>query len=345
MTYRMNTNLTKLLRIKYPIIQAPIGSVTNPSLASEVSNAGGLGFLALSWQSLDACREAIRKTKALTDKPFGINLVLDKNQDERVALCLEENVDILSFFWGDSTAYIPTLKEKGVTICQTVGSVADAKRYEEQVDVIFAQGWEAGGHVWGEVTSLVLIQALAQAIKIPIVACGGFVNGKGLVAALSLGASGICMGTRFLMSYEAAIEDEYANIIAQASENDTIYLRNLFNIGWDNAPHRVIKNSTVYEWLKADKPEPNQRPHEGDIIGKTPKNEDISLYSDHNPILNTKGDLEKMALYAGQSAGLIDKREKAKVIVKSIMQEAYDKIEGMKRITSNVKGVFRKKTI
>ena len=152
----MKTFLTEKLKINYPIIQAPIGSATNPRLASEVSNAGGLGFLALSWKSLDKCRQAIRATKRLTNKPFGVNLVLAWKQEERIALCIEEEVEVVSFFWGDSTLYIPTLKEHGITICQTVGNVSEAVKYEENnADILFAQGWEAGGHVWGEVTSLV----------------------------------------------------------------------------------------------------------------------------------------------------------------------------------------------
>lgn len=332
----MNTNLTEALQIKYPIIQAPIGSATNPRMASEVSNAGGLGFLALSWKSLEECRELIRRTKELTDKPFGVNLVLDWNQDERVSLCIEENVAVISFFWGDSSKYIPTLKENGIKICQTVGNLEEAINYEKKgIDVIIAQGWEAGGHVWGEVTSLVLIQALSSSIKIPIVGCGGFVNGKGLVAALVLGASGICMGTRFLLSEEASIEKEYSNLIIRASENDTYYSRDLFNIGWKNAPHRVIKNSTTQDWLEADMPVTGKRPREGEIIGKTPEGKDIKLYSDNNPILGTKGNLEKMALYGGQSVGLLNKKVKAKDIIENTMKEAIEIIEQKLKLAAN----------
>ena len=201
--------------------------------------------------------------------------------------------------------------------------------------MIICQGWEAGGHVWGEVTSLVLIQALSNVIKIPIVGCGGFVDGKGLIAALALGASGICLGTRFLMSKEASIEKEYIELIAEASENDTIYAKNLFNVGWENAPHRVIKNSTVRDWLKADKPVSGKRPDEGKTIGKTPKGEDIKLYSQNNPILGTKGQLEKMALYAGQSVGLINKREKSKDIIQNVVKEAIGIIEKKLKSVAN----------
>lgn len=333
----MNTKLTAVLKIKYPIIQAPIGSATNPILASEVSNAGGLGFLALSWKSLAECRQLIRQTKALTDKPFGVNLVLDWDQTERVALCIEEGVPIISFFWGDSSKYIPTLKENGIKICQTVGNLSEAIAYEAKgVDVIIGQGWEAGGHVWGEVSSLVLLQALSKSLKIPIVGCGGFVDGKGLIAALALGADGICMGTRFLLSEEAAIEAKYSQLIIDASENDTIYTKNLFNLGWENAPHRVIKNSTVKAWLKAGQPVSGKRPDEGEIIGKTPKGAAIKLYGEDNPILGTKGQLEKMALYAGQSAGLINQQEKAKDIVEKVMKEALEILERqLKHIVPN----------
>ena len=328
----MQTPLTSTLGIEYPIIQAPIGSATHPQLAAEVSKAGGLGMLALSWKSLDECRALIKATKALTDKPFGVNLVLAWDQTERLAICMDEEVPLVSFFWGDSSDYIAPLQVKGIKVCQTVVTAQGAKTYASLgVDCLIAQGWEAGGHVQGKVASSVLIPALANAVDIPFAAAGGFATGQGLVAALALGAGGIVSGTRFLMSHEAYIADEYATYIAKAKEDDTVYVEDLFCEGWEDAPHRVLQNSTVEAWLKAGKPPIGQRPNEGEVIAHDAKANPIRRYADHNPIKGTEGNLEALALYAGQSAGLIQQRLPAKDIIGTIMQEATETIHKLQR--------------
>ncbi len=319
----MKTKLTELLKIKYPIIQAPIGSATNPILASEVSNTGGLGMLALSWKSTEDCIKLIRETKKLTSLPFGVNLVLDWDQDERVDVCIAEKVPIVSFFWGDSSKHIEKLKAHNIKVCQTVANSKEAEKYATLgVDFLIAQGWEAGGHVQGTVASSVLIPSIVSKVAIPVIAAGGFTNGQGLIATLALGGSGISIGTRFLMSTEALIEQKYANLIAEADENATIYTKDLFHLGWENAPHRVLKNSTSLAWEKVGKPSIGKRPNENEIIAHTIKNEPIYRYSDNNPIKGVKGSLEAMALYAGQSCGLINKRIPARNIVNTIIQEA-----------------------
>jgi len=323
----MKTKLTELLGIKYPIIQAPIGSATNPALASEVSNAGGLGMLALSWENPEDCIHLIRETKKLTKNPFGVNLVLDWNQDERVAICIAEKTPLVSFFWGDSSKYIKQLQEHGIKVCQTVSNAKEAEKYTALgIDFIIAQGWEAGGHVQGKVASSVLIPSIANKVTIPIIAAGGFTNGQGLVACIALGGSGISIGTRFVMSTEAAIEQKYAHLIANATEDDTIYTADLFHRGWENAPHRVLKNSTSDSWEKAGKPGIGERPNENEIIAYNAKNEPIYRYSDNNPIKGVKGNIEAMALYAGQSAGLLKKRIPAKEIITNIIKEAKETI-------------------
>ena len=328
----MKTALTELLNLSTPVVQAPIGSATCPELAAAVSNAGGLGFLALSWTDPEACRQQIRQTRALTTRPFGVNLVLDFDQDERVRLCIEERVPILSFFWGNSEKYLPELKAAGIRVCQTIGTAEEGQHYEALgVDLLLAQGWESGGHVWGQVSSLVLIQALVRSVRIPIVACGGFVDGRGLVAALSLGAAGICMGTRFLMSREARIEPEYARLLSRSGSSDTLYAKDLFNLGWENAPHRVLKNSTTDAWEQAGRPSGQQRPGAGTQIGTDRHGKPILLYSDNNPILGTTGDLERMALYAGQSVGLVEEVVSAATIVEQTTTEARSLLDEMAR--------------
>ena len=320
----MKTALTELLQIKYPIIQAPIGSATTPELVAAVSNAGGLGSLALSWKNLELTREYIRQTKKMTDKPFAVNLVLAFDQAERVKICIEENVPVISFFWGDSSKYIAQLKRQNIIVCQTVGTAAEAIKYEiKGMDFIIAQGWEAGGHVCGTVATSVLIPSIVEVLNIPVIAAGGIANGKGILAALSLGAAGVSMGTRFLLSKEANVEPVYQQIIAEASENDTIYTKRLFNIGWDNAPHRVIKNSTVEEWENAGKPTVGKRPNENEIIAHKPDGIPIVRYSDEGPIAGTTGSLEQLALYAGQTAGLLSIVKPASELIAELISELH----------------------
>jgi nitronate monooxygenase len=319
----MKTALTKLLKIKYPIMQAPIGSATGPELASAVSNAGGLGSLALSWLNPAQSRECIRRTKELTNKPFAVNLVLDFDQEERVQICIEEEVPVVSFFWGDSSKFLDPLKRANIVVCQTVGSSHEAKEWEKKgVDFIIAQGWEAGGHVWGTVATSVLIPSIVEQVAVPVVAAGGVASGRGMLAALTLGASGVCMGTRFLMSKEANVDPIYQQLIRNASESDTTYATRLFNIGWDHAPHRVIRNSTTTAWEKADRPNVGSRPNEDEVIAHKKDGRPIRRYSDDGPILGTTGNLEALALYAGQTVGILHDVRTAQEIVEALVVDA-----------------------
>ena len=330
----VKTALTELLNISFPIIQAPIGSATTPELAASVSNAGGLGMLALSWTDLATTRAKIKETKQLTSKPFGVNLVLEWNQAERVKICIEEKVPVISFFWGDSSPFIESLKSAGIKICQTVSTSEEALYFEKLgVDFIIAQGWEAGGHVLGKVASSVLIPSITDKIKIPVVSAGGFTDGRGLLAALALGASGIWVGTRFLMSKEANVSPVYQELIAKANENDTVYAERLFNIGWDNAPHRVIRNSTVEAWEKSGNLPVGKRPNECEIIAMKQNGAIIERYADDIPTNTTTGNLEALAIYAGQSVGLIGHTiQTAEAIITDIMREANHQLEKLNLI-------------
>jgi len=329
----MKTSLTDLLNIKYPILQAPIGSATTPELAAAVSNAGGLGSLALSWKSPDETREMIRKTKELTSKPFTVNLVLAFEQDARVQICIEEKVAAVSFFWGDGSRFFPGLKKNNILTVQTVSNAREAVYYENKgADILIAQGWEAGGHVKGTVATSVLIPAIADKVNIPIVATGGIADGRGFMTALGLGASGICLGTRFLMCTEAGVDPIYQQLITNASENDTYYAEKLFNIGWDDTPHRVLNNSTVVGWLSAGKPDAGQRPGEDETIAYYPDGRPIPRYADIGPMRNITGNLEAMALYAGQSAGLISDVKSAARIIEALVEELYDTLSSVNKM-------------
>ncbi|WP_392533994.1 NAD(P)H-dependent flavin oxidoreductase [Nostoc sp. C117] len=322
-TAQMQTSLCHLLNIELPIIQAPIGSATCPALVAAVSNAGGLGMFAMSWRHTDEIQRMIRETHLLTDHPFGINLVLAWQQLERLEVCLKEGVKIISFSWGDPTPYVDIAHSAGAIVIQTVSSVAEAKQaIAAGVDIIVAQGWEAGGHVQGQVTTFSLLPKVVDTVHpTPVVAAGGIADGRGIVAALALGASGVWIGTRFLASVEAAVHRLYKEKLLQATESDTFYSC-LFNIGWKDAPHRVIRNSTVIQWESADCPPIPQRPGEGEVVAEKADGTPIIRYSDVMPLPTMTGNLESLALYTGQSVGLVSQIQPAGEIVRQLAFEA-----------------------
>jgi nitronate monooxygenase len=319
----VHTALCDALKIDVPIIQAPIGSATSPALAAAVSNAGGLGMLAITWRSPDEIRALIRQTRTLTQRPFGVNLVLEWPMHERLAVCLDEGVSIVSFFWGDPAPYVSTVHQRGGLVVHTAGSVTEARAAAEAgVDIIVAQGWEAGGHVRGQVSTLALVPRVVDAVAPrPVVAAGGIADGRGVAAALALGAAGVCLGTRFLASAEAAVHPLYREHVVAAAECDTIYAT-LFDGGWPHAPHRTLRNSTVEAWERAGRPQAGQRPGEGDHVASSPRGEPILRYSDVIPLPGATGDLEALALYAGQGVGLVKDVQPAAAIVRQLVEEA-----------------------
>jgi len=320
----MQTALCKRLGIELPIIQAPMGGAVGPPLAAAVSNAGGLGML-VPWRAdIDTVRRQIREMRALTARPFGVNLVLEFPQEERLAVCLDERVPVISFFWRDPSSLVPLAKAGGAIVMHTVGSAADAKQAIScGVDLVIAQGWEAGGHVRGTVATMPLIPAVVDAVSpAPVVAAGGIADGRGLAAALALGASGAWIGTRFLASHEAAIHPRYRELLLQANENDTVYLENFFDIRWPNASHRTLRNKTIEVWEAAGRPPTGKRPGEGEVIGKSRSIGPIVRYQSYTPGADADGDIDAMALWAGQSVGLVSTVQSAGEIVRQIADEA-----------------------
>jgi NAD(P)H-dependent flavin oxidoreductase YrpB (nitropropane dioxygenase family) len=320
----MKTAICERLGIELPIIQAPMGGAVGPLLAAAVSNAGGLGML-VPWRAdIDAVRRQIRETRALTRRPFGVNLNLEFPQEERLAACLEESVPIISFFWRDPSSVVQRAKNAGAIVLHTVGSAADAKRAVNcGVDIVVAQGWEAGGHVRGTVATMPLVPAVVDAVSpVPVVAAGGIADGRGLAAALALGASGAWIGTRFLASEEATIHPRYRERLFHASENDTVFLENLFDIRWPNAPHRVLRNKTVEAWEAAGRPPTGKRPGEGQTIATSLSGGPIVRYQAYTPGADAEGDIDALSLWAGQSVGLVSEVQPASAIVREIVDEA-----------------------
>jgi len=319
----METAFTRLVGIEHPIVQAPIGTLSNPRLAAAVSNAGGLGLMARGSAEPAALQQAIREVQALTGRPFGVNLNLRLPQGERIAAALDAGVPFISLFWGDPTEHVAAIHAAGALVSATVGSADEAKRYADAgVDVVIAQGWEAGGHVWGGVATMPLVPAVVDAVApLPVVAAGGIADGRGLAAVLALGASAGWLGTRFVMSEEAGTLPAYLERLEAAHETDTIY-SSLFDGGWPDAPHRTLRTSLTDAWEAAGRPGPGGREGEGDIIGRTAAGQDIARYQSISAGKGYEGDPENFSLWAGQSVGAIRDVRPAGDIVLEIAAEA-----------------------
>jgi len=322
----MKTTLCHMLGIEYPIIAAPMGpDLTGPELVAAVSNAGGLGILQAQFCAPPLFREEIHRIRALTDKPFGVNLLLHFPIDDQVVVCLEERVPVLSLFWGDPTPYVKRAHAAGVKVFHQVGSVSDAQRAAAAgVDVIIAQGVEAGGHVAGEISTLALVPRVVDAISPrPVVAAGGIADARGLVAVLALGAQAAMLGTRFLASSESRAHPHYKQKVLEASEADTVRTI-LFGHGWPNAPHRTLRTAFVRQWLGQEGRGQESRPDEPvvgrTVIGGQPMS--VLRFMGFPPNSDASGDIDSMDLLAGQSVGLIREVKPAGEIVSELVEEA-----------------------
>src|SRR3954468_24726226 len=249
-----------MLGIEQPIVQAPMAAI--PGLAAAVSNVGALGMVTLTW-SADV-GAVVRETAALTAQPFGGNFVLTEDHRRHVDEALEAGLRIVSFIWGDPSDYVEPVHDAGGVVLLTVGSAEEARRaVAAGVDVVVAQGWEAGGHVWGTVATLPLVPAVVDAVApVPVIASGGIGDARGVAAVFALGAQAAWLGTRFLLADEMPIHDEYRRLLIAATETDAEWDANLYEVGWPNAPHRALHNSTAEMWEAAGRPQPGSRPHE-----------------------------------------------------------------------------------
>jgi nitronate monooxygenase len=305
----METSVTRLLGIEHPIIQAPIGGLSVPALAGAVSKAGGLGMMAITWMSPDEIRAAIGEVRAITDRPFGVNIIIDRSdepQDERLEVALEAGAPIISFFWGDPAPYVERVHAAGAKATLTVGAADEARRAADNgIDVIVAQGWEAGGHVWGEVSTLALVPAVVDAVpSSPVVAAGGITDGRGLAAVRALGAEAAWMGTRFVASEEAPAHPHWKARVIGAKETDTFYSK-VFDVGWPDAAHRTLRNQTIDDWLAAGSPESGQRPGEGEVLATRPDGSEVVRYSSVSARDSLVGRIDDLSLWCGQGVALV----------------------------------------
>jgi nitronate monooxygenase len=320
----MRTSFCDLLGIEHPIVAAPMGpDLTGPELVAAVSNAGGLGILQAQFCPPPIFRQEIRRVRALTAKPFGVNVLLHFPVEDQVAICLEERVPVLSFFWGDPTPYVGRAHAAGVKVFHQVGSVADARRAAVAgVDVIIAQGVEAGGHVAGEVSTLALVPRVVDAVAPrPVAAAGGIADARGVVAVLALGAQAAVLGTRFLASAESRAH--YKQQVLDAGEGDTVRTT-LFGHGWPNAPHRTLRTAFVRQWLGQEARGQESRPDEPavgqTVVGGQPM--PVLRFMGLPPNRDASGDIESMDLLAGQGVGLVGEIRPAGQIVRDLVEEA-----------------------
>ena len=323
----MRTPLCDLVGIEAPVVLAPMGGAVTPTLAAAVSNAGGLGMLPLSWSTPGEIAGIVDEIRQRTERPFGINLGLAWDQDERLEIALAAGVAIVSFFWGDASAVIDKAHDAGAIVFVTVATSEEARAaVAVGADVVVAQGWESGGHVWGTVSTLALVPRVVDAVApVPVVAAGGIADGRGLAAVLALGAAGVWIGTRFLSATEAAIHPDYRRRLLAAGESDTFY-GTLFDRGWPDAPHRTLRNSTVEAWEQAGRPASGSRPGEGDEPASRSDGSPINRYASSTPTSTMTGDVEPLPHWAGQGVGLVTREESAADIVRSLVAEAEEVI-------------------
>ena len=301
----MQTEVTRLLEIEYPIIQGGMAWVAEYHLAAGVSNAGGLGIIGAASAPADWVREQVREAKKLTDKPFGVNIMLmSPYADEVARVIVEEGVKVVTTGAGSPEKYMKMWKEAGVKVIPVVASVALAKRMERcGADAVVAEGCEAGGHI-GENTTMVLVPQVADAVDIPVIAAGGIADGRGICAAFMLGAEAVQMGTRFIVAKESNVHKNYKNKVTSAKDIDTVVTGRS-----TGHPVRSLRNEMTREYLELEK--------KGVGFDEL---ERLTLGTLRKAVVD--GDVTRGTVMAGQIAGLIKKEQSCKEIVDEIMEQA-----------------------
>ena len=301
----MKTKVTELLQIEYPIIQGGMAWVAEHHLAAAVSEAGGFGLIGAASAPPEIVREEIRKAKELTDKPFGVNIMLlNPNADEVAKIVVEEGIQAVTTGAGNPEKYMPMWKEAGVKVIPVVASVAMAKRMERYgADAVVAEGMEAGGHI-GNQTTMALIPQIVDAVNIPVIAAGGIGDGRGVAASFMLGAEGVQMGTRFVVADESIVHDNYKDRIVKAKDIDSVVTGQS-----TGHPVRCLRNQMTKEYIKKEQ--------EGVPFEEL---ERMTLGSLRKAVMD--GDILNGTVLAGQIAGLVSKRQSCKEILQEIMTEA-----------------------
>ncbi len=301
----MKTRITDLLGIEYPILQGGMAWIAESTLASAVSNAGGLGIIAGGSAPIDYLRDQIRKTKSMTDKPFGVNIMLmSPNAEELAKLVVEEKVSVVTTGAGNPGKYMEAWKAAGIKVIPVVPSVALAKRMERAgADAVVAEGTESGGHI-GQNTTMCLVPQVVDAVEIPVIAAGGIADGRGVAAAFMLGAEGVQVGTRFLACTECQIHENYKNAVIAAKDTD-----NAITGFYSGSPCRCIKSKYTKKLQDMEKKAAPPEDFEALTVGSLRK-------------AVVDGNTDEGSMLCGLIAGMINDVKPAAEIVKEMMGQA-----------------------
>lgn len=303
----MTKAITEVLGIKYPIIQGGMAWISDAKLAAAVSNAGGAGIISCGGRTTEYVREEIHKAKQLTDKPFGVNVMLmAPNKDEIVDVICQEKPAFVTLGAGNPVPYFAKLKEAGIKVIPVIPNVKLAKRVAAAgADAMVAEGMEAGGHIGVLTTMALMTQVIPEIKDIPVVMAGGFGDGRGLAAAMLMGAGGVQIGTRFLVAEECSVHDNMKQKLIEAVDTDTI----VTGITLGGAV-RGIKNKFSTDFVQKE------------IEGKTPKEELIRMVTGTNKLAAVDGDVENGMMQAGQSLTVLQKVEPVATIIEDIIKQA-----------------------
>ena len=306
----MKTEITELLNIEYPIIQGGMAWVADYQLAAAVSNAGGLGLIGSGGAPASWVKDQIREVKKLTDKPFGVNIMLmNPEADEIAKVIVEEKVPVVTTGAGNPAKYIKEWKEAGVKVIPVVASCALAKMMERcGADAVVAEGTEAGGHI-GEITTMSLVPQVVDAVNIPVIAAGGIADGRGFAAALMLGAKAVQMGTHFVATKECNVHENYKEKIIKAKDIDSKVTGRS-----TGHPVRVLRNQMSNEYIKKEQ--------EGATLEEL---ELLTLGGLRKAVV--EGNVKEGSLMAGQIAGLVKKQYTCKELIEKVVTEGQQVIE------------------
>ena len=312
------------LDIEIPILQAPIGGASVPALCAAVSEAGGMGGLALSWTEPEAAKKKISSVLALTHKPFYVNFAL-AFEPKALPCALEAGARIVTFSWGMPTSYVGLVRGYGAKLGIQVANRDGALRaLDLGANFLICQGLEAGGHVQSTTSLIDLLPVIVEvAGEVPVVASGGIATGAAIANVLGAGARAVSIGTLFLATQESAAHSEYKALLSEENSMTTA-LTGCFDIGWPLAAHRVLRNTTLETWEAAGRPGPGQRPGEGEIVAFTSRGEPVLRYEDTQPLSGTSGRIEEMCLYAGTGVSEIHDVPPAAELLTRIWIEARD---------------------
>ncbi|MBQ4311256.1 MAG: enoyl-[Oscillospiraceae bacterium] len=302
----MTNRITELLGSRYPILQGGMAWVAESTLAAAVSNAGGVGLIAGGSAPIDYLRDQIRRCKTLTDKPFGVNIMLmSPNAEELAQLVIEENVPIITTGAGNPGKFMAAWKEAGIKVIPVVPSVALAKRMERSgADAVIAEGTESGGHI-GENTTMCLVPQVVDAVEIPVIAAGGIADGRGVAASFMLGAEGVQVGTRFLASEEAQISPEYKDLVIKAKDTDNVVTGRTTGHPCRNLKTKFSRNLAANEMSGRITPE---------------EFENITVGSLRKAVKD--GNLEEGSFLCGLIAGMVNEIKPCSEIIESMFAEA-----------------------